>query len=69
MPKCQTIKVVFSEPKNIEIECGKPATIYSGGTHLCFTCARTAANLGDVLAPTVQRRFRQIERVVCALPS
>lgn len=66
--KCEVVSVLvdLSGAKRIGPECGKPAQFCDGNTWFCFTCARS---LRDILTPRGERRFREIERVVCALPS
>jgi hypothetical protein len=52
-----------------EIECGRDAVFCDNDVHMCFTCARAMRDEGDILSTRGERRFREIERVVCSLPS
>ena len=69
--KCEVVSVVVASNgvKRVGPECGRPAQFCDGGCWMCFTCARALRDEGDILTPRGERRFREIERVVYALPS
>lgn len=69
--KCEVVSVVVDSNgvERIGPECGRPAQFCDGDCWMCFTCARALRDEGDILSPRGERRFREIERVVYALPS